>query len=379
MPRSLTAFPRGAAVGAVLMFLLDPRRGRARRSRLLDQLTHLRCKASRLFGSAAADARHRVHGAVERVKAPMAEDVSDEVLEARVRSQLGRVVTNVAPLEVVVRDGTVELRGPILEHELDDALARTRAVRGVREVIDQLERHATADIPSLQGGSSPHPPVAWPPATQGVAVLAGLALVGSGLARGGIGGVVRMVVGGGLALRGAVNQPMAQIARRAIGREALVLEKSIHVHAPIDRVWSMWRDLQTFPRFMDHVREIELDDRDPMLSHWVVDGPAGRPLAFDAIITHLEQPYEIGWTTPSGQTIEHTGVVRFFSTPDGTRVQLHMSYRAPAGLVGNALARLLGWDPKARIDDDLIRMKGLLEDGHTRAHGERINARDLVH
>ena len=99
-------------------------------------------------------------------------------------------------------------------------------------------------------------------------------------------------------------------------------------------------------------------------------GPAGR--------REFDPPREIGWTTTPEQRIEHTGIVRFEKERDGTRVHVHLTYRPPGGMLGHAVARLLGWDPKARIDDDLVRMKGLLEDGRTRAHGDRVWMQDLT-
>ena len=40
-----------------------------------------------------------------------------------------------------------------------------------------------------------------------------------------------------------------------------------------------------------------------------------------------------------------------------------MSYTPPAGVLGHGLATLLGSDPKARMDDDLARMKAFIERG----------------
>jgi uncharacterized membrane protein len=70
--------------------------------------------------------------------------------------------------------------------------------------------------------------------------------------------------------------------------------------------------------------------------------------------------------------------VRFVPVPGGTRIDIHLSYRPPLGVLGHAIAHALGWDPKARIDDDMVRVKALLEDGRTRAHGERVMAHDVV-
>ena len=96
----------------------------------------------------------------------------------------------------------------------------------------------------------------------------------------------------------------------------------------------------------------------------------------DAVITHLR---EIAWATLPGQLIEHAGIVRFEPVIEGTRLSIRMSYRPPGGLVGHAIAQVLGWDPKARIDDDMVRMKALLEQGRTRAHGDRVSIKDLLH
>jgi uncharacterized membrane protein len=40
-----------------------------------------------------------------------------------------------------------------------------------------------------------------------------------------------------------------------------------------------------------------------------------------------------------------------------------MSYTPPAGVVGHAVAKLLGSDPKSQLDQDLMRLKSTLETG----------------
>jgi hypothetical protein len=49
-----------------------------------------------------------------------------------------------------------------------------------------------------------------------------------------------------------------------------------------------------------------------------------------------------------------------------------MSYCPPAGLFGHAVAWVFGADPKTEMDEDLVRLKSLLETGKTRAHGVAI-------
>ncbi|MBI4476823.1 MAG: hypothetical protein HY654_06590 [Acidobacteria bacterium] len=56
--------------------------------------------------------------------------------------------------------------------------------------------------------------------------------------------------------------------------------------------------------------------------------------------------------------------MRFDENEDGTtRVHIRMSYNPMGGAVGHALAWIFGTDPKRKLDDDLLRMKTLIETG----------------
>jgi len=54
-----------------------------------------------------------------------------------------------------------------------------------------------------------------------------------------------------------------------------------------------------------------------------------------------------------------------------------MWYRPPAGVLGHYVASLFGADPKSEMDDDMVRLKSLIEIGKTRAHGVRIQRESL--
>jgi hypothetical protein len=71
--------------------------------------------------------------------------------------------------------------------------------------------------------------------------------------------------------------------------------------------------------------------------------------------------------------------VRFQPTPEGeTEIEVQMSYNPPAGAVGHAVATLFGADPKRAMDEDLVRLKSLLEEGKTRADGEPIRLEEVT-
>jgi gas vesicle protein len=57
----------GIGVGALLMYLLDPDRGRGRRSRLSDQLTSKVNRFGRAAGSKVHDLRNRAEGVMHEV------------------------------------------------------------------------------------------------------------------------------------------------------------------------------------------------------------------------------------------------------------------------------------------------------------------------
>ena len=59
--------------------------------------------------------------------------------------------------------------------------------------------------------------------------------------------------------------------------------------------------------------------------------------------------------------LENAGIIRFAATKDGTRVDLRFCYHPPAGGAGQVVAELLGSDPRAKVNEDLGRMKALLE------------------
>src|SRR5918994_685929 len=136
--------------------MMDPDRGKRRRALVRDKLARATHKAPEAISATARDISNRVRGlTAEASSAFSSEDVSDEVLVARVRSKLGRIVSHPSSIEVAANQGRVVLTGPILAHETNDLLTCVRAVPGVREVDNLLDAHKQAgDVPGLQGGEA---------------------------------------------------------------------------------------------------------------------------------------------------------------------------------------------------------------------------------
>ena len=370
---SITRFPSGFLFGAGLMYFLDPQRGRRRRARVVEVATHARRVEKDLVGKAMRDAQQRARGLGERVRHPLAAEVSDGVLQGRARAAVGRVVSHPGAIEIEVRDACAILRGPILEHEAGEAVRVVGKIPGIRSVEDRLERHASRDVSALQGeGSLGRARELWPPAAQVGAIGGGLALAAYGLAlRRGISGAAIGLAGSALILRGAYNRPLIRLLGK---RGGVTVQKTITVHAPIDRVFDLWNHPENFARFMEHVRDVQVGGE---RTKWRVDGPAGTEIEFQSKVTRVEPGRRICWQTLPDQAIEHEGIVRFDEVDGGTRVHVQMKYHPPGGVLGHTIAHVLGWDPKARLDDDMVRMKALLEAGKTRAHHTRVAIEDL--
>ena len=190
--------------------------------------------------------------------------------------------------------------------------------------------------------------------------VAGSLLALYGLTRRGKLATLLRTVGTGLLLdsarRGQIGIPGVPTADR---RRAVDIQKTLYIDAPVDQVYAFWSNYENFPLFMSHVREVE--DLGGGRSHWSVSGPGGLPIDWSAVLTQQVPEQVIAWKSEAGSMLENAGVIRFAAAGSGTRVNLRFCYHPPAGGAGVAVVQLLGSDPRAQLNEDLGRMKSLLE------------------
>ena len=222
--RLLTA----AAAGAGVMYLLDPAGGGRRRARVRDQLVRAAHRTGDAVDTTSRDVRNRARGVVAELRSRLANiEVGDDVLRERVRARIGSIVGRAAAIDTHVLDGRVTLRGPVLTAELDRLMRRVRSVRGVREVVDELDVHEEPGrIPALQG--RPRSPrggevfelwqTRWSPTGRLFAGLAGAAMSLWGVRRLDVLGTALVAGGLGLLARGISNEPLAGLDRLGSGR-----------------------------------------------------------------------------------------------------------------------------------------------------------------
>lgn len=142
------------------------------------------------------------------------------------------------------------------------------------------------------------------------------------------------------------------------------VDKSITIDRPPEELYRYWRNLENLPRFMKNVESVRMLDE--KRSHWVVKGPMGRQIEWEAEIVNEVEPKVIGWRSVPGRSrVDTGGSVRFEPAPGnrGTEVHVSLQYNPPGGDVGAVIAKMLGGDPATKIEDDLRRFKQLMEAG----------------
>jgi uncharacterized membrane protein len=141
------------------------------------------------------------------------------------------------------------------------------------------------------------------------------------------------------------------------------IQRCILVDSTPQKAYEFVRDLENFPRFMQHVKTIYFTGE--KRCHWVVKGPAGTQLEWDADIINDIPGELIAWRSINNPDIDSAGSIRFEKASDdrGTIIRVHMQYLPPAGAVGVAIAKLFGEEPAMQMRSDLRRLKQILESG----------------
>jgi uncharacterized membrane protein len=209
-------------------------------------------------------------------------------------------------------------------------------------------------------------------------VAAGAALVGFGLSRKSLPGLLLAIFGGALIKRGAtghcemysalgVNSRQLNTESGVPGNKGIKVTQSIVVSRPKEEVYRYWRNLENLPRFMEHVESVrELDNR---RSAWVVKGPLGHDVEWTAHIITDRENEMISWESLPGAEVQNAGSVWFEPAAGGssTEVKVSLQYLPPAGVIGATVAKWLGESPEQQLRTDLAQFKTLIESGQVAA------------
>jgi uncharacterized membrane protein len=348
----------GAGLGSALMYWLDSHEGRRRRARLKNELVHFAHRGVSGARATGRDFLQRTRGVVAeaRSKVSRPEYASDEVLMARVRSKIGRVISHPHAVQVFVRDGRVSLVGVALRNELDRLLSSVKNVKGVGSVECHVEPHDVSDkLPALQGGRHREErfelfQANWSPTARLFLGTVSLGPIAYAVRRPTPVSLVAAAGAFGLLLRCFTNQKFTKQIR---------IRKIIEIKTPIDRAFGFWENQQNLMYLFPDVR---IRPAGNQRFYWRVKGPGGVPVGWYATVSRSEEKKIISWKSEPGSLVTNEGTVRFISiSPEVTRIDVDLRYVPPMGMLGHVVAKLFGADPKSQLDTHLARLKSYLE------------------
>jgi BON domain len=199
-------------VGLAGALLFDPISGNRRRHRLADAAVHLRRQARRTALAVGRDLSKRTRGIIATARQRLRQNEADDVvLEERVHSVLGHVVSHQHAITVRVDDGHVTLDGPIPQEQRNRIAGAVRAIAGVKDVRTRFDSHIQ---PAHEPSSNSPTHLVLPrrtPSTRAIIAGSGAALVGAALMR-------RDRTGAALAVTGVAL--IARVARNLATRRA---------------------------------------------------------------------------------------------------------------------------------------------------------------
>ncbi|MBZ5523685.1 MAG: SRPBCC family protein [Acidobacteriia bacterium] len=365
----------GAAAAAV--YFADPKRGAQRRANFARGAGNLFEKAKAEGERSIRDLQNQLAGISARLRSHFElGEVSDRVVEERVRSRIGRIASHARRIRVLCDHGVVTLWGPVFNEEVPELLHAVNGLPGVREVRDHLEPFASDDPNSPLAKEPVHHDdplrharkqarLNWSPTKRMMigAAGAGLALYGMTRKEKGAAEKALTALGASMFVSSTMRNNLAATLALSEETPGFEIERTIKINAPISDLYDFWANPENYPRVLSHVARI--DRLGENLYRWTLDGPAGVPVGWEGVITRAIPNTLVEWKSLPGSSIGNFGIVRFHPDYDATtRVNIRMFYRPPAGILGRFLADLLGADAGDILDQDLNNLKAIFESGN---------------
>ena len=134
--------------------------------------------------------------------------------------------------------------------------------------------------------------------------------------------------------------------------------RSITVQGEASEIFTMWSNFESFPNFMQHIKSVSV--KEDGTSHWVMDGPLGRSIEWEAVTTEVDPNTQIAWRSTGGD-IKTSGRVTFNQLSHGeTEITATVQYVPPAGKAGEIIARFFE-NPDEMLAEDLRNFKKYAE------------------
>ena len=143
---------------------------------------------------------------------------------------------------------------------------------------------------------------------------------------------------------------------------AALVGRTVTINRPRAELYAFWRDFRNLALFMENVESVTSGEGGR--SHWVVKAPAGKTVAWDAVVTEEAENSFIAWASEEGADVPNSGRIDFRDAgARGTVVTATINYDPPLGVVGKVIAKLFQREPAIQARRDLRRFKQLMETG----------------
>jgi uncharacterized membrane protein len=142
--------------------------------------------------------------------------------------------------------------------------------------------------------------------------------------------------------------------------------KSIIVQGNIAEIYNLWANFENFPNFMKNIKSVSRTG--PDTSQWVMEGPLGKTIEWDAKTTRLEENKRIAWNSmDSDSDITTSGQVTFNALPQGQVEVTATVHYVPHGKIAEMGAALFA-NPEKQLIEDLENFKKYAEHMVTRTN-----------
>lgn len=176
-------------------------------------------------------------------------------------------------------------------------------------------------------------------------------------------GLLTAAAGGALIYRGATGAWPGSGMDTSGTTGEIDLHSRLTIDKPRAELYAYWRNLENLPNFMSHIKQVrEIDNK---RSHWTAEIPGGvGTIEWDAEIIQEDPDRVIAWQSLPDAEIDNSGEVRFEEAPGGgTIVDTTISYRPPAGEIGEMAAQYLNPAFEKVVKKDLKEFKKYMERG----------------
>lgn len=158
-----------------------------------------------------------------------------------------------------------------------------------------------------------------------------------------------------------VSEAVQHVSDSAAEAHDIIVEANVTVAKDRKEVYNAWRKLENLPEFMTHLEKVEVIDK--VHSEWTMKifGVVG-PIKWKSEIVSDKKNELISWISLPDSMIENAGEIKFVDAGEGnTEVQVKMSYKAPAGKVGESVGQAVNPLLEKMVKEDVKNFKKYIE------------------